>query len=68
MIVREHLHTHHCIVDIEYMQDDFNYTQSQLMLSYVEIGNTAYITLFPLEEGASNDLESSEAVSHLNIN
>lgn len=40
-----------------------------MLLSFIEIGNHAYVTIFPFEQHQANfentDVGSSEAVSHL---
>ncbi len=43
-------------------------TLRSIIVSYAEIGNQAYITLFPLDEEEAKSVGSSEAQSHISFN
>ena len=52
IIIKEKVSATSFIVDFIYNSEEYFDTMTQLLLSYVEIGSQAHLTLFPLEENA----------------
>jgi len=52
--IKERLTQHNLIVDFSYEHEEYFNSLSQLLLSYIEIGANAYISIVPLIED-SND-------------
>ena len=68
IIVKERLTQHNLIIDISYQHEDFFNSLSQLLLSYIEIGANAYVSIIPLIEEQTDlnqEIGSSEAQQHL---
>jgi hypothetical protein len=54
IIVKERLTQHNLIVDISYEHEDYYNSISQLLLSYIEIGANAFVSIVPLVEDHSD--------------
>jgi hypothetical protein len=64
IIIKERLTQHNLIVDISYEHEEYFNSLNRLLLSYIEIGANAFVSIVPLveEHGELNqELGSSEA-------
>lgn len=62
LIIREKISATCFVVDFIYNSEEYFDTLPHMLLSYVEIGSQAHLTIFPLEDNPHlNDVGSSEA-------